>query len=465
LGGGAQAALAAESLEIGTIPVSVAGGHAFEFTANGRTSQLGEVLYIFLQPIGEACATTVEGDHGTLYLEGASLEEGTFSFTSLPVSIIHGSYRLCGYVILGSLGAASAPLSTVSQLFTVANGDSLTLSAEQNPGIQGQQNAIDFAGYADGPVEIYVAFKAAGGACARNASAEPGAAPINLGIVNSEINAATQTPRLSPGGYLVCAWLQPAGNPGGEPFATGSLLLTVSPYRASVSQSAPAQVPYGASVTVGVDYSANTASELFMFVPITETTCAASVNAIRGLGFNPLFEPRTESRSRSIPANRLSGHLDVTVPPPLRAGAFTVCAWLAAGTVEAGPFSTKFTTLAPGQLPAPPRGHGRAYRGRTSQRLPIVLTYGRGRISNLAYQALYTCTGFHPRVRERTEVGQFRVGRHGKFLHRWSKGSDRGTIQGRFSRQKLTGTFTETYRSQAGSTCRTGSVAFRARAH
>jgi hypothetical protein len=200
-----------------------------------------------------------------------------------------------------------------------------------------------------------------------------------------------------------------------------------------------------------------------MFVPISETTCASSVSAIRGLGFNPLFEPRTESRSRSIRPNQLSGHLDVTLPPPLRAGKFTVCAWLAAGTVGAGPFSTPLTTLAPGQLPAPPRGRGRAYRGRTSQRLPIVLNFGRGEISNLTYEALYTCIGFHRRVRERTELGQFLVGRHGKFSHRWSKGSDRGTIQGRFNRLKLTGRFTEAYRSQAGSNCRTGSVAFSAR--
>jgi hypothetical protein len=243
------------------------------------------------------------------------------------------------------------------------------------------------------------------------------------------------------------------------------MTFVITPYRASVSLAAPAETASGANASIAVAYTTNTPSEMFMLSPLGESTCPSTWQSAIGkiLGFNPFFDPITEAQGRFL-GNQLSGNFLVSVPPPPHPGRYVVCAWLQAGSASAGPFSTSYTALSAGHLPTPSPSHGKAYRGHTSQRLPLVLAYAHSRISDLTFEALFRCTNTHGLWRERIEVGSFRVSGHGKFSHHWNQGSDRGTVQARVRGSTITGTLTESYRSQTGSTCRTPSVRFRATA-
>jgi hypothetical protein len=457
----ASAAAASETLHVSTIPSAVAGGEPFQLTAAGTTANGQAHLAIFGQPASEPCAATAQQDGGTEYV-GAGVEE-TFDETfPSPLSLVHGTYLLCGYVFDGT---NNEPLSRDEEVLTVSNRDSVTLSGEPQTQIQGQPQSVNVTGYADAPVEVAVTFKPAGAGCAASAAADNGTRANLTGAQSGEYATSVEAPPLGPGSYLVCAWLEPPEAPGDPPLAASSLVLVVHPYQASVSLSAPPETAYGANLSLSVGYSVNAPSELYVLEPFGTSACAASWQSVIGVvpGINPLYEPFTEARGRFL-GSALSGRFALAVPSPPHPGRYVVCAWLQAGAASTGPFSTTFTALPFGQLPTPSRLHGRPYRGHTSQHLQLVLAYAHGRISDLAYEAFFRCANYHGAVREHTELSPFRVGGHGRFAHHWAKGSDRGTVQGRVRGSRVVGVLSEVYRSQSGSTCRTPRVAFTAMA-
>jgi hypothetical protein len=455
----APAAAASETLHVGTIPAAVAGGQPFRLTATGTTSNGQARLAIFGQRASEPCAATAQEDGGIVYI-GVGVQESFNETFSSPLSLVHGTYLFCGYVFDGS---DNEPLSRDEDALVVANADRVAVTPEPAVQIEGQHGSIALTGYADAEVELYVTFKPAGGGCGANAGVDTGTRVVGPGSQSGEYATSVEAPALAPGAYVVCAWLEPLEAPNAAALASNSAALDISPFRGSVSLAVRAESAFGASTPVSVGYEVNAPSEMFMLVPLTATTCASTWQSETVLGLNPFYDPTTEARSRSL-GDQLSGRFGLTLPPPPRPGRYVACAWLQAGGAGAGPFSTSFVSLPPGQLPTPPRSHGTPFRGRTSQRLEIVLAYAHARISDLAYEALFRCTHFHALVRERTELPAFRVAGRGRFTHPWRMGTDRGTIHGAVHGARITGTLTETYRSQAGSTCRTPSVAFSATA-
>jgi hypothetical protein len=448
-------------LQVGTIPSAVAGGEPFQLTAVGTTASGQARLAIFGQPASEPCAATAQEDGGTEYI-GVGVEESFDETFPSPLSLVHGDYLLCGYVFDGT---DNKPLSRAQELLAVRNRDSIALAPEPQTQIEGQPQSVNVSGYADATVELAITFKPAGAGCAASAAADSGTRATLAGSQSGEYATSVEVPALGPGSYLACSWLEPPEAPGEPPLATSSLVLVINPYRGSVSLSAPAEAAFGANLPLSVGYSVNVPSELYMLEPFGSATCASSWQSVIGVapGINPLYEPFTEARGRFL-GSTLSGRFALAIPTPPHPGRYVVCAWLQAAAAGAGPFSTTFTALPFGQLPTPSRLHGRPYRGRTSQHLQIVLAYAHGRISDLTYEAIFRCANYHGPVREHTELSAFRVGGHGRFTHRWQKGSDRGTVQGRVRGSHIAGVLSEVYRSQSGSTCRTPRVAFTAAA-
>jgi hypothetical protein len=107
------------------------------------------------------------------------------------------------------------------------------------------------------------------------------------------------------------------------------------------------------------------------------------------------------------------------------------------------------------------------FTGRTRQRrLPIRLSTANRRIRGLAYTAVFRCTdGF--RVDWATRLPTFAYGRFGRFnasLAPLNTINDSVQISGRVKGRSATGSFSETYTSVLGNTCKSGTVKFTATA-
>jgi hypothetical protein len=467
----APSALADESLQVGTNPSPIAGGDNFQFTASGASASGNPRLDVFSQPANDPCASTVAADDGHLWVDYAGLDNsgpnGSFSYTanSFYANLTFGSYNFCGYLLDGTGPDPNhdPPLATDFHVVNVANGDTLRVYAPHDPGFEGQQNAVWASGYVDQPAEIDITYKPAGGSCAAKAAADQGTKVGGDALNTGNIDYSTDTIVFPAGSFLVCGWLEPPGNPSGTPFATSSFTLRVQGLDASVRFDVPSQVAWGSAATAGVDYRTNIPSDLSMraYFP-APSACPQDARSgpVQG-SLNPLFDPATGLPDLPIPQNKLSGHVDVDVSPP-NAGRVLLCAWIDAQQAHAGPFSASFTQLKPGQFPAPDPKHGKVYRGKTKQRLPIAFAAGSSRVSDLSFKAKFKCSN-KARIVQLTQMPPAKL-KGKKFKAVLKNRVDHATVQGRVSGNTAKGTLTEIYTSQGGSKCSSGKVRFSAKA-
>lgn len=270
---------------------------------------------------------------------------------------------------------------------TGASADqTIQVTSSPDPTIDGVPTVITVTGSSDTGGSVFVALDGSNATCGSNPSADDGSMLISGDSVAGPQYEDSQTITPVAGGYLLCAWLMPAGDDGsGTPLAgPESMPVDVQPLQSTVSLSAPVSVPFQHSIPVTVNWAANTGGSLFVqILPTSYGPCTADpssepqyVGWLSGQGGYTNNDP--------IGQDAATGTDQYSVTE-LVADTYQLCAWVeeTSGAVVAGPVSVDVQM---NELPG-----SRTYSGLTSQHLPIAVTLTGYTVQDIVYSARFKC--------------------------------------------------------------------------
>jgi hypothetical protein len=278
--------------------------------------------------------------------------------------------------------------------------------------------------------------------------------PLGAGE-NGEIDDAP------PGRYLLCAWLMASSQSNAKPLAKPASATVALIAPTGTLDFSPLHELVGIGQRLGIQTTFTTSA--------TDLTLAVDVKPLPAHG--PVCAPTRAGDTGvvQVVVARKPAVRSTTMIRLARAGVYVACARLEwpHGTVD-GPFVARVVVAARHQRAA-------AYLGATDQRLPRSKTQSSypiefatidGQLVNLYYYARFTCKRdgkptTHPIYS--TSFPVFGIGVGGRFADSFTFGNDHASITGRLRGGRASGSFSETYTTKDGYSCRSGSVAFNAR--
>ncbi len=341
---------------------SATAGVAFPFTVEASVENpLGGYLTVAVESAGSECPAQPTG----FYKNG--IEPGGFPVTENAPPLARGSYVLCAW--LSNPENAESVYDSRSLAFTVSDGGTIALSFSPTP-VDGLWLTITATGSSAAAGHVIATYKpsAPGAGCAGMPQADTGL-PVGFargvgggygGVAAGSYSIAARDATLALGSYLFCTWLIDEGE---RLLTASSQVVSVGPFRGSISLPAPFTITSAAHAKVPVSFVLNAPRRLWVTILLGGSTCAPSFHERLGSSAFPYpgFEqigraervlPGTEELVRELqPAGTFDvdvrGNVTNLFTGQLIPGSYRVCAWLANDDVGAqtdfGPVATTVT--------------------------------------------------------------------------------------------------------------------------
>lgn len=246
----------------------------------------------------------------------------------------------CGFIAASGLMAAAGPAFADSVTLSVT-----TTTGESDP-VAGIGRTFTLSGSSAAPTNVYVKYRAAGGApCSSSAFTDSGASPFGA-FYNVPVNGAFSIPIAAtwtdPGTFVFCYWLAPTQSSVATPFTqaitfrspTGTITATINPIAPQINQPA----------TITVTGASEAPAYVFARIRPTGGACAPTYSVDTGTG---IISNSPVNGAFSIPQTYT----------PTTTGNYVLCLWLAASSSDptpvAGPQPQPFTVVGPPPPPPP----------------------------------------------------------------------------------------------------------------